>query len=167
MKILTLSNEEAMALYNFFQKVKLDKVKNRIRWKFLENIENQVIDLEEIMQKKQDEIQSIREEGMRAKTSPELTLEQKDAKSKEVLQKLIELNKEVKDIYEKKLEAKFNDRENYLEAVKLFETVTGDDLTNRDGKIYKQIEDAFLNVVDTDSAPKATVPAPTPEKGVN
>lgn len=129
-KILTLQKQQALVLYNLMQKPKFDSALNRMRWKFLEVIENDVFEYERLNKKLG--------RGYSDKLSPD-DLELLEDKARELGKETIEFI--------------FNDREVFLNGKLIFENIGKEStLEGQVGKIYKQVEDAFMDVRDIEKS---------------
>lgn len=133
---LTLNNEQAQALFILMSNRPLNGTRNRIRWKFLAVIEDAVIAYE-------GKINEIRKE---------LKIDDKGGGLDEALNStaLRELSDMVKDLAKTKADYDFSDREVFAQAKDIFTKIGEDEdpgLNGRMGKLYYEIEDAFLNVV--------------------
>ncbi|HYT02538.1 MAG TPA: hypothetical protein VEL70_06475 [Candidatus Acidoferrum sp.] len=135
---IVLANEQAIALYNYIQNAKLDRVKNRNRWKFLEVIEDKVFSYEETVTKKTQTLNDLQ----RSMTPDEESQRDVTAKKDKITEEIRTLAKEENMFV-------FNDREIFTEGKAFFEGST-EELQGQQSKLYKQIEDAFIHtkVVD-------------------
>lgn len=127
--ILTLTNEQVQALYGILSTLKLDLVKNRNRWKFLECIEEFVISYEK----------ALGDITRRLNAS-------KDERGVIPAEIVDRGNTEVRELAKTKVEYVFSDREVFMQAKSFFEQAgAGDVLEGHKSKMYKEIEDALLN----------------------
>ena len=126
-KVLKLTNEQAQSLYSILSGLKLDSIKNRTRWKFLDVIEPSILSYEKEGQELRDSFRRL------------------DSKSEEYPALLKEINKKGSDLSTAYTEYSFSDREVFGQAKGFFE-LAGVDLEGRKSKMYKEIEDAFLDV---------------------
>lgn len=134
--IVEMSNENWQAFYKFLKDARLDRAKNRNRWKFLSLFEDVVLDYEDVQQKNMDEL-GRREPG----TPPAESI----IKNKEINERMKTLQKQV-------VAVTFADREIFEEMKIIFLNFTME-LEGHMGKMYSQIEDALYSAKQTDVNP--------------
>lgn len=123
--ILSMNNEQIVYLYNFLSQLKFDRVKNRERRKFLQTIEDSVLDFEKKRMEMADNINLIKDPAEKVKAA-------------QVVNKDFEnMKKEVK-------EYTFADREAFSQMQSVITTTT-EQLSGNDGKLFTEIEDVFTN----------------------
>lgn len=132
-KILTLSNEQAFALYIMLNKLKLEAKKNKSRYNFLKVIEDDVFNYEETLTEISEKLDTIK----RSTTVENLDSQRKLAK--ECVAKMKELQSATKKYT-------FNDREVFSQVRSIFELECGTDLEGRFGMLYEEIDKAFVDV---------------------
>lgn len=134
---LKLNNEQAQALFILLASKTLNGVKNRVRWKFLNVIEDTVIEYEG----------SLRALRTKHKLDDSVTV-----KSIEDDGSVSSLNEELKQISVVEKEYEFNDREVFAQAKEIFRSIGEEDaLKDRLSKMYFEIEDALMNAKETDA----------------
>lgn len=153
-KHLILENEQAISLYNFLATLKLDRVKNRNRWKFLEVIEDEVYAFEEKQAEITNTIQDLSESITFLRSNTTLSQEQKDELKKESTKKIKDLQEKLKNLRKETTTFIFTDREVFAQGKTLFETVAGEELQGADGRIYSKIQDAFFDVKEVEEKKK-------------
>ena len=95
MNKLTLTNEQALALYVNLQDRKLERPKSRLRWKFLDIIEEKVLAYENLRNEKIDAATQSRQEASLMQTDSKFTYDDKIRKNKEVIEFIKKINEEV------------------------------------------------------------------------
>lgn len=126
-KLLKLTNEQAEYLYSIISTLKLDASKNRNRWKFLEVIQDPVLDYSDKVSVAKDKV---------------IGLKPNDTVFKKVSMEVNALAKTV-------VPFTFNDREVFSQGKEMFNSA-GIELEGRNGRIYKELEDAFMDVKESD-----------------
>lgn len=133
---ITTTNEHLVTLYNLLNALKLDRVSNRKRWKFLAIVEKPMTAYEDQQQEFINEGKKLHEEF--AKLPPE----ERSAKNAEFGKSVTAINVKVRDLAEIKVTVEFPDREVFTFGKALF-AQAGENLEGRTSKLYADLEDEF------------------------
>jgi hypothetical protein len=133
-KILTLTNEQAITLYNVLSGQQVDRIENRARWKFLEVIEEAVLKYEEEMKVMGDKARVLNDD--------------KEQSQSDKIRLVTLINADAKKLSKISQDFRFKDREVFAKAKDIFEKA--DKLEGTQSKLYFEVENAFIDVREED-----------------
>lgn len=134
-KILTLTNEQAQALYVILKKPKLTGTENRHRWRFIEVLHPKVEEFEA----KMTDIQ----------TDQKIILSDNELSQKDRITRVRALNEDAKKLQKETQTYEFTNKDDFVRAKGTFDAA-GVDLDGDLSRNYYELEEAFLNVQDVE-----------------